>query len=174
MTCVTSLHKAELGRRRRVGENRPVSSDYRLAPQLAARMLGIALVLLGGLVFLVTGLVVLLGAPVAALSVAVVVCVVGVFVVGWLLNRRAYIVRITDDGYRVRFVRGAGVKQARWIDVEEAVTDTIAGAPCVILRLRDGRATTIPVEVLAVDREQFVRDLQGHLQARPDKRGRRR
>ncbi len=34
----------------------------------------------------------------------------------------------------------------------------------VVLRLRDGRTTTIPVEMLAVDRESFVRDVQQHLQ----------
>ena len=33
-----------------------------------------------------------------------------------------------------------------------------AASPCVVLRLRDGRTTTIPVGVLAVDRERFVRD----------------
>jgi hypothetical protein len=34
----------------------------------------------------------------------------------------------------------------------------------VVLRLRDGRTTTIPVQMLAVDREAFVRDVQDHLQ----------
>lgn len=141
-------------------------SDYRLAPQLAARLLGFALLFLGGLVFFATAAVVLLRAPVGLLSAAVVIAIVGVFTIGWLLNRRAYILRVTDDGYRIRFVRGAGVKQARWVDVEEAVTDTIAGSPCVVLRLRNGTATTIPVEMLAIDREQFVRELQGHLEGK--------
>ncbi|QIX25263.1 hypothetical protein ncot_00675 [Nocardioides sp. JQ2195] len=151
-----------------------MTSDYRLAPQLAARMLGLSLIALGALVFVAAALVVIFALPVVVLSVVVVVCVVGVFATGWLLNRRAYIVRATDDGFRVRFVRGAGVRQARWIDVEEAVTDTIAGAPCVVLRLRDGRTTTIPVEVLAIDREQFVRELQEHLAGHPrEGRGRR-
>jgi hypothetical protein len=40
------------------------------------------------------------------------------------------------------------------------VTTTVAGARCVVLRLRDGRSTTIPVDVLAGDREEFVRTLQ--------------
>jgi hypothetical protein len=60
-------------------------------------------------------------------------------------------------------VRGAGVKQARWLDVEDAVTTTVAGAKCVVLRLRDGRSTSIPVDVLAGDREEFVRTLQQYL-----------
>ncbi|MBD8868117.1 hypothetical protein [Nocardioides donggukensis] len=138
-------------------------SDYRLAPSLAARLLGLSLVGWGLLVFLATVLVVLLQAPVAVLSAAVLVCVAGVFGTGVLLTRAAYVVRLTEAGYRVRFVRGVGVAQGRWSEVEDAATDTIAGSPCVVLRLRDGRTTTIPVEVLAVDREQFVRDLQTHL-----------
>ena len=33
----------------------------------------------------------------------------------------------------------------------------------MVLRLRNGGTTTIPVDVLAGDREAFVRDLQRHL-----------
>ena len=54
-------------------------------------------------------------------------------------------VRLDDEGYQVRFVRGAGVKQARWKDVEDVVATTVADERCVVLRLRDGRTTTIPV-----------------------------
>ena len=115
----------------------PVTSDYRLSPLLAARLLGVSLVLWGLLVFLATAVVVLFSAPVAILTVAVVLCVVGVFTTGWYLTRRTYVVRLTDDGYRVRFVRGAGVTQARWVDVEDAVTAVVADARCIVLRLRD-------------------------------------
>lgn len=76
----------------------------------------------------------------------------------------AYVVRLADDSYSVRRIRGAGVTQARWTEVEDAVTADVAGSPCVVLRLRDGRTTTIPTDVLAGDREAFVRDLQEHLQ----------
>jgi hypothetical protein len=130
-------------------------------------LLGLSLVFWGLLVFAATAVVVLFAAPAWVLTVAVVACVVGVFSTGFLLTRRSYVVRLTEDGYRVRFVRGVGVDRGRWTDVEDAVTDTIAGAPCVVLKRRDGSRTTIPVEMLAVDREQFVRDLQQHLAARP-------
>jgi len=152
-----------LSRGRGVLSNRGVTSDYRLSPILAARLLGVGLLLIGLLVCLVTLVVGLLGLPVAVLTVAVVLAVVGVFGAGLALTRRAYVVRLGDEGYGVRFVRGAGVKQARWKDVDDAVTADVAGSPCVVLRLRDGRSTTIPVEVLAVDREAFVRDIQTHL-----------
>jgi hypothetical protein len=143
-----------------------VTSDYRLSPLLAARLLGVSLVLWGLLVFLATAVVVLFSAPVAILTVAVVLCVVGVFTTGWYLTRRTYVVRLTDDGYRVRFVRGAGVTQARWTDVEDAVTAVVADARCVVLRLRDGRSTTIPVDVLAGSADDFVRTVLDHLDGR--------
>ena len=144
----------------------PVTSDYRLSPLLAARLLGVALVVFGLLVFLATAVVVLFSAPVLILTVTVVGCVVGVFTAGWFLTRRTYVVRLDAEGYHVRFVRGVGVDRARWADVEDAVTTTVAGAPCVVLRLRDGRSTTIPVDVLAGDRDEFVQQVLAYLDRR--------
>lgn len=138
-------------------------SDYRLSPQLAARLMGASLILWGLLVLVVTMVVVLFSLPAVIVSAAVVLCVLGIVGVGVALTRSAYVVRLGESGYHVRFVRGAGVKQARWLDVQDVVTTDVAGSPCVVLRLKDGRTSTIPVEVLAVDREEFVRDLQAHL-----------
>lgn len=146
--------------------NRGVPSDYRLSPQLAARLMGVALVGVGIVVCLMTVLIALLRLPLELMTVVVVVALGVVFAGGFLLTRRSYVVRLTSDGFRVRFVRGAGVTQGRWVDVVDAVTAEVGGARCVILRLRDGRTTTIPVEVLAVDRDAFVRDVQEHLQGR--------
>jgi hypothetical protein len=146
-----------------------VTSDYRLSPALAARLLGVSLVVWGGLVFVATAVVVLFAVPPVVLSIVVVVCLVGVFATGWFLTRSTYVVRLDADGYHVRFVRGAGVTRARWTEVEDAVTTFVAGAPCVVLRLRDGGSTTIPVEVLAGDRDEFVQEVRAHL----DRHGRR-
>jgi hypothetical protein len=87
-----------------------------------------------------------------------------VLVAGHLFTRRAYVVHLGEDGYQVRMVRGAGVRAARWVEVESAVTATPRGIDCVVLRLRDGRTTTIPVQVLAADREDFIRDVRAHLE----------
>ena len=143
-----------------------VTSDYRLSPLLAARLLGASLVVFGLLVFLATAVVVLFSAPVLILTVTVVACVVGVFTTGWFLTRKAYVVHLDAEGYHVRYVRGAGVDRARWTDVEDAVTTTVAGSPCVVLRLRDGRSTTIPVDVLAGDRDEFVQRVRAYLERR--------
>lgn len=139
-------------------------SEYRFAAPLVARLMGSALVLVGVLVILLAGAVALLGAPVLALSVGVVVAMLAVFSTGLLLTRRAVVVRLGDAGYRVRYVRGAGVRQALWKDVEDAVATTMSGQRCLQLRLRDGRTTTVPVDVLAGDPDEFARDLQDHLE----------
>jgi len=149
--------------RGRSWQNHGVQTDYRLAPQFAARLFGLALMAGGLLLVVVTVLVVGLGASPFLVSGSMVAVLLLIVVAGVVVTRDAYVVRLSADGYRVRFVRGAGVKQARWSDVSDAVTTDVAGSPCVVLRLKDGRATTIPVEVVAVDREAFVRDLRTHL-----------
>jgi len=138
-------------------------SDYRLSAPFAVRMLGAVLALAGLLVLTTVTLVALLSWPVAVLSAVLLVTLAGVLSVGFVLSRRATVVRLDDTGYTVRLVRGAGVKTGRWKDVEDVVATTVEGARCVVLRLRDGRTTTIPVGILAVPAEDFVRDLQQHL-----------
>jgi hypothetical protein len=140
-----------------------VASDYRLSQPLIARLLGIALATLGLLVLLLTLLVGLLRLPAGVLGAGLVLAVAAFLVVGFLLLRGTPVVRLDDTGYRVRFVRGAGVTRARWADVEDVVATTMEGERCVVLRLRDGRTTTVPVGALAGSTDAFLRDLQEHL-----------
>ncbi|WP_372728892.1 hypothetical protein [Nocardioides sp.] len=139
-------------------------SDYRLSPALNARLTGLLLVTLALLLFGLTALVATFELTPDLLVVTAVLGLVGVFSLGYWLNRRAWVVRLDEDGYRVRLIRGAGVTSAAWTEVEDASTGTPRGIPCVVLRLQDGRTTTIPAAALAADREEFVRDLQAHLQ----------
>ena len=138
-------------------------SDYRLSPPLAARLLGVGLAGVGIFVCLGTIVTAVLDLPLGALALVVALAMTAILIGGVFLTRHSYVVRLGEEGYQVRFVRGAGVKQARWGDVDDAVTADVAGAPCVVLRLKDGRTTSIPVEVLAVERDAFVRDVQAHL-----------
>ena len=142
-----------------------MSSTYRFAAPFIVRLAGMALAAAGVLVLLTT--VVAVAALRADLPVfgipATVLVLLALVLGGSLVARRATVVRLDDRGYRVRHVRGAGVRQAGWREVEDVAAATIAGARCVVLRLRDGRATTIPVDVLAGSSEEFVRDLQQHL-----------
>lgn len=140
-----------------------VPSDYRLSAAVTVRILGAALVAAGLLVGLAAALVALLdGSGATTLAVAVVLWA-AVAVLALLLLRLAPVVRLDEVGYRVRWVRGAGVREGRWKDVEDVVASTVGGARCVVLRHRDGRTTTIPVDLLAAEVETFVEDLRGHL-----------
>lgn len=138
-------------------------SDYRLSQPVVVRMMGALLVLLGVVVLLMTLGVGVLGVPTVVLSVGIVLVALLLLAGALVLTRGVTLVRLDDAGYRVRFVRGAGVQQARWTDVEDVVATTVVGERCVVLRLRDGRTTTIPVRLLRTSPEAFVKDLQGHL-----------
>ena len=139
-------------------------SDYRLAPLLAARLVGGLLVVVAVLLLVVTVVVGSVGASADWVVLAAVVGVVLVLAAGYVLVRRLTVVHLGPDGYRVRLGRGAGVPRAGWREVTEAMTSVRGDVPVVVLKLHDGRSTTIPVQVLAADREDFVRDLQRHLQ----------
>lgn len=150
----------------------PQSSDYRFAPLLVARFVGAYLVLLAMVVFVATALVAVLGLSGDLLVVLLAVGLAGLFTLAWWLRSRAVVVRFDEQGYEVRLIRGAGVKQAQWKGVEEAVTSFPRDLPSMVLRLRDGGTTTIPVDALAVDRDEFARDVQerlqqGHARRRP-------
>jgi hypothetical protein len=167
--CADPLHRDKGFRARHlvtgpeVGCNRQVPSDYRLSRPLAARLLG-GVVAVAGLVVVVLALAVMLAPlPVGVLSLGVAGAAAAVLAAAIVLSRRTTVVRLDETGYRVRMVRGAGATQARWTDVEDVVATTVAGERCVVVRLRDGRTTTIPVRVLAGDADAFARDLRDHL-----------
>ena len=142
-----------------------MSSNYRFAAPFIVRMMGIGLVAVGVLVLVWAGLAVALSLPGVLLSTGLLVAVVLWLLVlgGVVALRRGDVVRLDEAGYRVRFVRGAGVRQAPWKDVEDVTAPTVEGQRCVLLRLRDGRTTTVPVDVLAGSSDAFVKDLQQHL-----------
>ncbi len=140
-------------------------SDYRFAPPLVVRFLGLVLVGLGVLTVLAVVLTTVLDLPGGVVTAIVVLVVVAVVGVGLVLTRLTPLVHLDEAGYRVRLLRGAGVRAARWRDVEDVVTTTVHGHDCVVLRLRDGRTTTLPVAVLDAPREVFVQDLRTHLDA---------
>jgi hypothetical protein len=140
-----------------------MSSDYRLSPALGARLVGLLIVALAVLMFVATAIVAVLDLHTLVLLPVALVVLAVVFTAGAMV-RGTTVVHFDDHGYRVRLIRGAGVKAAGWKEVEDAATATPRDIACVVLRLRDGRTTTIPVAAVAADREDFVRDLREHLQ----------
>ena len=139
-------------------------SDYRLAPLLVARIVGSYLVGVALVMFAATVMVAAADWPADLLVVVLGIGIVGLAAVAWWLRARAYVVRFEEEGYRVGLVRGAGVRRARWTEVRDAVAAGSGGTARVVLRLGDDRSTTVPVAALAIDRDQFVRELQRRLQ----------
>ena len=137
-----------------------MSSSYRFSGPFVVRLMGLCLVLGGLLVVLLAVLVAFTALPGLVLLLAV-VAVLGATLLVVLLARRGTVVSFDGTGYRVRFVRGAGVHRATWTQVEDVATTTVAGQKCVVLQLRDGRTTTVPVGVLAGRPDAFVDDLRG-------------
>ena len=163
MTQVTRADKDAFSRGS-ITHNRCVDTvHYRLAPLVVARFMGLALMLLAVVVFAMTAVIAISGIGWGWLALTVAVGAGAIAVLVWWLRLRAYVVRCTPEGYSVRFVRGAGVKDGRWRDVEDAVAATPHGVQCLVLRLRDGGTTSIPVALLAIDKEEFVREMQRHL-----------
>jgi hypothetical protein len=140
-----------------------VLSRYRFSGPFVVRLLGLGLAAVGVLVVALVTVVAVLDPPSAALATVVVAAVLAVLALGLLAVRRPVVVRFDERGYQVRWVRGAGVRQAEWSQVEDAAATVVGGERCVVLRLRDGRTTTVPVGVLAGRSDDFVRDLQQHL-----------
>lgn len=139
--------------------------DYPLSGGIRARLLGAVLTVLGAAVLVVTVVSVVVRPPAGAVVGLVVVLVLAMAAAVVLLGRRWYVVRLDDTGYQVRLVRGVGRAQARWTDVEDLTTAVVSGTECVVLRLRDGGTSTMPVNLIEGDREEFVDELQRRLDA---------
>lgn len=136
---------------------------YHLAPSVRVQLMGALLVVAGVVVVLVGLLVHLLGLPSLVLAVVMVLAAVAVVAGGWAVVRRRPVLTLDERGYRVGVLRSAGAREAGWRDVEDLVVTTLSGHDCVVLRLRDGRTTTVPVRTLDTPPDDLVRDLSAHL-----------
>jgi len=139
-----------------------MSSEYRLAPSLAARLVGLALVGSAALVLVTTIVVAAVDWSVTVLVVVAVLTLVSTAGLA-LATRRLPVLEADENGYRVRWIRGAGAKAGTWRQVEDAVAASPAGIDCIVLRLRDGRTTSIPVDAVDADRDRFVAEIRAHL-----------
>lgn len=115
------------------------------------------LVLVGLVVTVVAVLVAAVDLPTGVLSGTILVSVLAVLLLALTLSRFVVLVRLDEIGYQVHFLRGAGVKQARWSDLEDVVTGFAKSQPVVVIRLRDGRTTTVPVNLIEGSADDFAR-----------------
>lgn len=145
-------------------ESANATIDYRLAPMYVARVVGSAFVLFAVVMFAATALVAALDLPGDLLTALLVLCLVGIGVLAWWLRSKAYVIRFLDSGYRVGLVWGAGVRQAAWREVTEAVVSTEVGSRMELhLGEGTGRVTVIPMDALEVSPGSFTTELQKRL-----------
>ena len=136
-----------------------------LSPALRARVLGAGLAAIG-VVLVVAVLLTWLGALPRAVTLGLVVLsLAGVLALGLLVARRPWVLRLDEDGYRVRLLSRRQARSARWSDVQDLQAARVRGARVAVLRLRDGRTTTLPVDALAGDPDRLTRTLSEHLDA---------
>jgi len=126
-------------------------------------LLGTGLVAIGTVVVLGVLLAWLADLPTALVSGVVALALVGVVVLGLLLGIRHWVLRLDEHGYRVRVLRTAEARSARWTDVLDLNATTLAGQRCVVLRLRDGRTTALPVDVIDGGSTRLVKAISDHL-----------
>jgi hypothetical protein len=79
------------------------------------------------------------------------------------LYRPPTVVALSEDGYRVSLVRGAGVTAADWSDVESVDTKLAGGAPSIVVTLRGGGTTVIPLSLLGRQHVDAQRDIHNRL-----------
>lgn len=147
----------------------PRPRDHHLAAQPRSRILAAILIGFGLVLTIGTFGIALTVSDPDVFAVLLVVMVVFLVGVGTVIVWPWWLVRLTDDGYLVRFIRGAGAKSARWVEVQGMDTAEVGGARCVVLRLRNGETTTIPVDLLDGDSEEFVRNV-GRFLSRANRR----
>ena len=146
---------------RSAAETAPV--ELALAPALRLRLLGTGLVAIGVVVAIGVLLMWLVDAATALVTGLVVLGGVGVLVLGLLLGLRHWVVRLDQHGYRVRGLR-PGVRAARWTDVLDLQAVNATGNRCVVLRLRDGRTTVLPVDAIEGGPVRLTELLTAHLE----------
>ena len=94
---------------------------YRLAPAVAARLLGVVLCTVAVLILISTVLIAAVDLHTVFLLVPAGLALVLLVATWWTWRQKGWVVRLTPEGYRVQWVRGVGAPSARWKDVEDAV-----------------------------------------------------
>lgn len=136
-----------------------LSSTYRLSRAHVARAVGPLSLALGVSWLLMTLLEA--SAPVRLTWALGTAALVGLCVL--LFLRPPAVLRLTSDGFRVGFVRGADAKQASWPDVASVETSPVSGAVSLVLSLHDGRTSIVPLSLLGDRQEVAQQDVHERL-----------
>jgi hypothetical protein len=78
--------------------------------------------------------------------------------------RQPTVLRLDASGYRVSRQSGAnGTRRAAWTDVQRVRQEQRDGREYVVVQLRTGASTQIPVRAVATSREEWIADLDDRL-----------
>ena len=84
------------------------TTDYRLAPAVAARVLGVVLMAVAAIILLSTIALAVLDLHTVFLLVPVALTVAVLVATWWAWRTRGWLARLTPEGYRIQWVRGVG------------------------------------------------------------------
>ena len=135
------------------------TSSYRVTRALLLRVGGPIVAVLG-LAWVVVAVLDLSG---GGRSVLLVMTVGVLAILGGLMARPPRLLDLSEDGFRVRLVRGVGASRAAWRDVESVETRTVRGAPSVVFSLSDGRVGVLPTALLGSRAIDAQRDIHARL-----------
>jgi len=100
------------------------------------------------------------GALLTALQVLGVASALAGLVSAYFTFRPPVVLRLTAEGFLVRWVRGAGVRAGRWAAIEDVTADQRG---LVALRHRDGRVTYIPLTAVGAPPALIQSDIASRL-----------
>ena len=137
-------------------------SVYRLTRALPAPILGLAALTCGSTIALRLAAAAFEapGALLTALQVVGIASAIAGLVSAFLLIRPPVVLRLTADGFLVRWVRGAGVPVGQWAAIEDVTADQRG---LVILRHRDRRVTYIPLTAVGAPPAMIQSDIASRL-----------
>ncbi|MBA2443718.1 MAG: hypothetical protein H0V49_00065 [Nocardioidaceae bacterium] len=141
------------------GSGGATASTYRLGLAHLLRACAPLCLVLG-----VTWLVVALLDAAAPVRVVLTVITVGVLALCALfLLRPPAVLRLTTEGYAISLVRGAGVKAAPWSEVASVATQPVGGATSLVITLRNGRTSIMPLSLLGAQQATAQGDVRVRL-----------
>jgi hypothetical protein len=135
------------------------TTTYRVDAAVVIRVVGPLFVLVG----LAWVLVVLTAGRSAALLVVALVTIALAAAAALASIRPPRVLILTDAGFRVSLVRGAGTKAGSWDEVESADSGMAGRSSSIVLTLTSGRSTVIPIYLLGRRNVEAQRDIHDRL-----------
>ena len=171
MTCAENVEDAQRFKdgaaRRRLWDRAFVPdahgvSVYRLTRAIPAQVLGLSALGCGLAIAARLGAAAFdaPGALLTALQVLGVASALAGLVSAYFTFRPPVVLRLTAEGFLVRWVRGAGVRAGRWAAIEDVTADQRG---LVALRHRDGRVTYIPLTAVGAPPALIQSDIASRL-----------